>query len=242
MNEINIAVEELAVQKKSKLSYSMGKKVAAIPDASAGRYSYNNWVLNHKVLSDEEMVRSFVETHDKEAFNEIVNRYANKIYRLALRITHDRSDAEDARQKVFVTLIEKLSAFRGDSRFSTWLYGVALNACYWHLRVEKKYKRAVSLEDYFAHDEDGTLKEVQIKDWRNNPDEALSSKETMEAIERATKELPASYRTVFHLRDVEGLSNEEAAEILGVSLPNVKSRIHRARLYLRDKLSDYFYE
>src|ERR1700739_1446829 len=95
MKEINRTVEELAVQKKLKVSYSAENKTAAVPDYSVGKYSSSNGILNHNELSDEELVRSFVKTQDEEAFSEIVNRYADKIYRLALRITRNPSDTED---------------------------------------------------------------------------------------------------------------------------------------------------
>jgi RNA polymerase sigma-70 factor (ECF subfamily) len=99
----------------------------------------------------------------------------------------------------------------------------------------------MSLEEYAPYNEKGLLTDKIIsKDWTNRPDEVLFNKEAMEKIEAAVGELSESYRVVFHLRDIEGLSNEEAAEILGVSVPAVKSRLHRARLFLRDKLSDYF--
>jgi RNA polymerase sigma-70 factor, ECF subfamily len=192
--------------------------------------------------SDEELVRVFVEDHDEQAFNEIVNRYGDKIYRTALRITHNTSDAEDVLQKVFITLIEKLDTFHRESKFSTWLYRVAANASYIYLRDEKKHKNEVSLEEYVSHDEDGAFKGVEIKDWSDRPDEVLQSKEAMEIIEGAVNELPVAHRVVFHLRDVEGLTNHEVSKILGLPLPNVKSRVHRARLFLRDRLSDYFLE
>jgi RNA polymerase sigma-70 factor (ECF subfamily) len=199
-------------------------------------------LLNRKKSSDEELVKAFLEDRDEDAINEIVNRYANRIYRIALRITRNHSDAEGVLQKVFITLIEKLDAFREESKFSTWLYGVAVNASYAHLRTERKYKSDVSLEDYVSYVEDGVLKGVEIMDWGDRPDEVPFSKEAMEIIEMAANERPTRYRTVFHLRDVEGFSNEEAAKTLGLSLSNVKSGIHRARLYLRDRLLDYFYE
>src|ERR1700741_1895032 len=217
MNEISTIVERLAIQN-------------------------NNGILNHRKLTDEELIRVFVEDQDEEAFNEIVDRYGDKIYRTALRITHNPSDAEDVLQEVFITLIEKLDSFHEESKFSTWLYRVAANASLMHLRTEKKYKNEVSLEDYVSYNEDGMLKGVKIKDWSGRPDEVLLSKEVMEIIERAVNELPVLYRVVFHLVDVEGHSNEETAELLGLSLPAVKSRIHRARLFLRDRLSDYFFE
>ncbi|HSE83390.1 MAG TPA: sigma-70 family RNA polymerase sigma factor [Thermodesulfobacteriota bacterium] len=242
MKGINIAVEELAIQEGSKHFYSAGNKTAAIPDSSVRRNSYSNGIINHKESSDEELIRRFMETQDEEAFNEIVNRYADKIFRLALRITHNTSDADDVLQEVFLTM-EKLDTFRGESKFSTWLYRVAANAGYIQLRDRKKIcDNEVSLEDYSSYGEYGTLEGIQIKDWSKLPDEVLLSKEAMEVIEGAVNELPLSYRVVFHLRDVEGLTNPEVAKVLDLSVTAVKARIHRARLFLRDKLSDYFYE
>jgi RNA polymerase sigma-70 factor (ECF subfamily) len=241
MEEISIIVDQSAIGEESRL-YSAGNKAAAIPDSSAGRYSNSNGILNHKELSDEELVRVFVETQDEEAFSEIVNRYGDKTYRLALRITHNPTDAEDVLQEVFIKLIEKLDTFHEESRFSTWLYRVTTNESYMHLRFEKKHNRDVSLEDYVSYDESGMLKGVEINDWSDRPDEVLLSKETIEMIELTMSELPEPYKIALHLRDVEGLSNVEVAKVLNLSVPNVKSRIHRARLFLRDRLSDYFYE
>jgi RNA polymerase sigma-70 factor, ECF subfamily len=241
MEEISMIVDKAVIGEESRL-YAVGNKRAAIPDSSSGRYSNSNGILNHKELSDEELVRVFVETQDEEAFSEIVNRYGDKIYRTALRITHSPSDAEDVLQEVFITLIEKLDSFHEESKFSTWLHRVAANASFMHLRDEKKYKNNMSLENYVSYDEDGALIGIELKDWSERADEVILSREGMEKIEKALNELPAAYRAVFHLRDVEGFTNHEVAKILNLSLPNVKSRIHRARLFLRDKLSDYFYE
>src|SRR5713101_5049342 len=126
----------------------------------------------------------------EEAFKEIVNRYGDKIYRLALRITRNPSDAEDVLQEVFMKLINNLHTIRSESKFSTWLYRVAANASFMHLRDEKKYKNDITLEEYVSYDEDGVLKGVEIKDWSDRPDEVLLSKEAMEVIERALNELP----------------------------------------------------
>src|ERR1700739_3555613 len=126
MNEISTIVEKLAIQN-------------------------NNGILNHKRLTDEELVRVFVEDQDEKAFNEIVDRYGDKIYRTALRITHNPSDAEDVLQQVFITLMEKLDTFNEESKFSTWLYGVAANASFLHLRTDKKrHENEVSLENYVS--------------------------------------------------------------------------------------------
>lgn len=241
--QINTAVEKEEVGKESRPLYSVLNKEATMFDLLVGGYSEDIASLNHKDLSDEELVRLFVGNKDEGAFNEIVNRHRDKIYRLALRINPNSSDAEDALQEVLVTLIEKLHTFREESKFSTWLYRVAVNTCYTHHSTEKKkYVNKVSLEDCIPYNESGALEGIQIKDWSNRPDEVLLIREGMEVIERAVNELPEPYRIVFHLRDVEELSHEEVSKILGLSLPAVKSRLHRARLFLRGRLSDYFYE
>lgn len=189
MDETNIASEESATPGGSKLSCSMGNKGAAIP--TVRRYAFNDGTLNLKELSDEELVSSFVETRDEEAFNEIVNRYADKIFRLALRITRNPNDADEVLQEVFLTVEKRLDKFREESKFSTWLYRVAANASYMHLRAKKKrYEYELSLEDYTSYNEYGALEGVQIKDWSNRPDEVLLSKEAMEIIEKAVSELP----------------------------------------------------
>src|ERR1700757_2900918 len=167
--------------------------------------------------SEEELVRVFVKDQDEEAFNEIVDRYGDKIYRTALRITRNPNDAEDVLQEVFITLIERLDSFHEESKFSTWLYRVTANASFMHLRTEKKYKNELSLEDYVSYDEGGMLKGIKIKDWSDRPDEVFFSKQGMEIIEKALNELSEPYRVVFHLRDVEGFSNEEVAKVLGLS-------------------------
>lgn len=190
-------------------------------------------------MTDKKLVSCFVDTRDEGAFNELVGRYANKIYGTALRITRNPSAAEDVLQEVFIILVEKLHTFSSEYKFSTWLYSVAANASFSHLRSEKKHKNSVSFEEYLSAAENGMGGGAELRSRVPGSDEALSSREWMERIERAVSELPPAYRAVFHLRDIEGLSNIEVAEILKLSLPNVKSRIHRARLVLRSKLSDY---
>ncbi|MEE9176198.1 MAG: sigma-70 family RNA polymerase sigma factor [Thermodesulfobacteriota bacterium] len=193
--------------------------------------------------SDEELVNLYTKTGNESAFNEIVSRYANKIYGFALRITRNSSDAEEVFQEVFLTLTKKLDTFRGESKFSSWLYRVTVNASYMYLRSQKKHESNISLENYYPYDEKGTLMgRVMEKDWSSRPDIIIFSNEALKIIDKSINELPESYRTVFHLRDVEGLSNEEVADILEISIPAVKSRLHRARLFLRDRLSDYFHE
>lgn len=194
-------------------------------------------------ISDDELIRRYTQLGDESSFEEIVNRYSDRIYGFALRITRNTNDAEEVFQEVFLTLTKKLHTFRGDSKFSSWLYRVTVNTSYMYLRSQKKHENNISLENYSPYDEKGTLMgRIMYKDWSSRPDMIIFNKEAVIIIEKAINELPESYRTVFHLRDIEGLSNEEVANILEISIPAVKSRLHRARLFLRDKLSDYFYE
>jgi RNA polymerase sigma-70 factor (ECF subfamily) len=109
--------------------------------------TYSNWTINHKESFNEELVRTFVETQDEEAFNEIVHFYADKIYMLALRITRNLRDADEVLQEVFLTM-EKLNTFPGESNFSNWLHGVVINESYKHLRAKKSNDKEVSLEDH----------------------------------------------------------------------------------------------
>lgn len=198
---------------------------------------------DYKGLRDEELVAVFVEDRDERAFSELVDRYADRIYKTAIRIMHNPSDAEDVLQEVFLILATKAGTFRSESKFSTWLYMVALNTSYMRIRADKKYRsNEVSLEDYTPYDESGALREIAVKDFSMKPDGELLSREGVELIMNAVNELPLPYRAVFHLSHEQGLTAGETAEALGISLSAAKSRIHRARLFLRDRLADYFYE
>ncbi len=194
-------------------------------------------------LTDGDLVQKFVNENNQSALGEIFNRYVEKVYGIALRITGNPSYAEEVLQEVFLTLIKKAHTFRGEAKLSSWVYRVTVNASFMHLRAEKKYESNVSLDNYVPYDEKGTLMgKIKAKDWSSRPDIIIFSKEALETIEKSVNELPESFRIVYHLRDVEGLSNEEISKILDLSVPAVKSRLHRARLFLRDRLSDYFDE
>ncbi len=194
-------------------------------------------------LPDNSLVKLFVNERSAKAFEELVNRYSDKVMRLALRITRNETEAEEALQNVFLALLKKLDSFRGDSKFSTWLYRVALNTAYMHTGIaKKKAERETSLENYAPYNERGELHGVSEKSWGWIPDEELLSREGAEIINNTVDELPLKYRVVFQLGDVEGLSDKQTAEVLGLSLSAVKSRKRRARLFLRDKLSNYYYD
>lgn len=194
-------------------------------------------------LADEKLVEIFVQAQEPKAIEILVNRYSDKIMRLALRITRNEPNAEEVMQNVFLTMVEKLKTFRGEAKFSSWLYRVALNASYMYIDAEKrKNNKEVHLEDQELYNEYGKISGVSDRDWSSIPDEELLNAEGKEKIEKAINALPIKYRLVFQLGDVEGLSDKEIAEVLGLGLSAVKSRKRRARLFLRDKLSEYFYE
>lgn len=194
-------------------------------------------------LTDEELVELYVSTTDELLFEEIVNRYSNCIYATAYRITRNHHDTEEVLQEVLLLLAKKIDTFRSDAKFSTWLYRVTLNTCYGRLRSESKHTKDISLDDYAPYDSYGTLGgRVKSKEWSNNPYLILYRKEALEIIEKAIADLPEKYRVVLHLRDIEQLPQDEISSILGISVGAVKSRLHRARLFVRDKISDYFQE
>jgi RNA polymerase sigma-70 factor (ECF subfamily) len=213
---------------------------AVLPDMGGARTVQ---AFNFNELPDEELVAIFTRDGDEVAFSEIVERYADKIYRTALRIVRNHSDAEEVLQEVLLILSTKTASFRKESKFSSWLFRVALNASYYRIRVDKKhFTNEESLENYVQYDESGALSGVVLKDFRRIPDRELLSREGMEIIRNTIDELPETYRVVFQLMHEQGFRAVEIAEALGMSVSNVKSRLHRSRLYLRDSLAEYYYE
>jgi len=194
-------------------------------------------------LSDAELVRR-AKAGDLAAFEELVNRYERRIWTLAKRMVQHREDAEDVTQETFLTALEHLDELRDEERFGAWLVQIATRHAF---RVLEQRQRAptISLETMtseMADEDDGEpIPHPEfIADWRENPEDLLMRAETRQLIEQALNELPEKYRLVFLLRDVEGLSVKETAEALGISEANVKVRLLRARLQLREKLMRYF--
>lgn len=177
---------------------------------------------------------------DPDAFETVMERYGGRVYRLALGITRSASDAEEVVQDVFVTIFRKIDAFEARSAFSTWIYRVTTNAAL-NKRRGKRSEVETPLEDLLpAYLEDGHRdgdRSFLLADWSARPDEELLSREGRREIARALDALPPAYRAVLVLRDVDGLSNEETAEALAESVSSVKSRLHRARMALREHLT-----
>jgi len=189
-------------------------------------------------LSDQPLVEK-AKTGDYQAFEALVNRYEGKVYRLAMRMLRNQEDAEDALQEAFLQVYRGLKGFEGRSSFSTWLFRLATNVCLMKIRHRgTEPAPLLPLEEYLPRHEEG--EHPHIQDWPDKPEEVLLNKESRQKMLEALERLPAEYRAVFILRDVEGFSNAEAGEALGISVAAVKSRLHRARLTLRGMLSSYF--
>ena len=174
---------------------------------------------------------------DASAFEQLVRQYDRQIFRVAQHITQNREDAEDITQDVFFKAYQKLDQFQGNSKFSTWLVRIAVNESLMRLRKRKTSKTVSMDED--VHTEEGSIPR-DFAEWRPNPEQLYGQGELSEILRKTIQGLPPGFRTVFTLRDVENLSTEETAEALGLSFPAVKSRLLRARLQLRERLSRYF--
>ncbi len=192
--------------------------------------------VGYRNADDENLVRRYLEHEDEWAFNEIVNRYSCKIYRHALKYTKNERTADDILQEVFLTLVEKLETFRNESNFSTWLYSLTKNTSLMYLRKNKKYQSELHLYDD-TYNQEGAQYVIPTEDWRFIPDEIIIQEKKREKIDKAMMEIPEIYRKVLRLKDMEGHSNKEVSNLLGISIAAVKSRALRARLQIKDKLS-----
>jgi RNA polymerase sigma-70 factor (ECF subfamily) len=186
---------------------------------------------------DESTLVSQAREGDKAAFGELVRRYEGKIFRLAQHVTQNREDAEDVLQETFMKAYEHLDQFKGDSKFYTWIVRIAVNQALMKLR-RRKTDKTVSIDETIDTGEDTVVREIAA--WDENPEQQFSRDELGGILDTAVRSLEPLYRSVFVLRDIEELSTEETAEALGLSVPAVKSRLLRARLQLREKLTRFF--
>jgi RNA polymerase sigma-70 factor (ECF subfamily) len=176
---------------------------------------------------------------DPEAPELLVGTYGDRVYRLARRITGGNEDAEEVAQDALWTAARKILTFKGESAFGSWLYRITANAAYQKLRARRSKAREIALDDVLpALDEDGRHFEP-MADWSSRVDEQALQGELRRVLGEAIDGLPPDYRTALVMHDVEGLSNPDIAEALGISLPAVKSRVHRSRLYVRQRLAEY---
>ncbi len=191
-----------------------------------------------RVDADAELVEA-LRREEPDAAERLVERYGDRVYRLAMRITGLKEDAEEAAQDALWTVARKVQMFKGESAFGSWIYRITANAAYQKLRTRRQKAAEIALEDVLpALDGEGRHFEP-MDDWSNRVDEQALQGELRDVLQRAIDGLPADYRTALVLHDVEGLSNPDIAEALNISLPAVKSRVHRSRLFVRKQLADY---
>jgi RNA polymerase sigma-70 factor (ECF subfamily) len=187
--------------------------------------------------SEESILVDAARSGDIGAFESLVRRYDRNVFRIAQHITQNREDAEDVVQDAFLKAYQNLGQFQGQSKFYTWLVRIAVNEALMRLR-RRRPERMVSIDEDVKTEEDSMPRD--IADWSPNPEQLYTQAELKDILGKTIQGLPPSFRTVFVLRDVEGLSTEETALALELSVPAVKSRLLRARLQLRERLNKYF--
>jgi RNA polymerase sigma-70 factor (ECF subfamily) len=188
-----------------------------------------------RTSSDEQLVHA-AQGGENRAFDELVRRYQDKVYRLSYKILRHEDDAAEALQDAFLSAYRGLKNFKSESTFSTWLYRIATNASL--MKYRKRRDHHISLDQ--SQSQNDEAEPLQLPDWSAQPPEELLTAETREVMEEGIQRLPEELRTVFLLRDIEQLSNAEVGEVLGLSVAAVKSRLHRARIALRERLNRYF--
>jgi len=190
-----------------------------------------------RVDADADLVAA-LRAEEPDAAERLVERFGDRVYRLAMRITGSKEDAEEAAQDALWTAARKIGMFKGESAFGSWIYRITANAAYQKLRTRRQKSAEIAMDDVLPSLDDERHFEP-MDDWANRVDERALQGELRQVLQEAIDGLPDEYRTALVMHDVEGLSNPDIAETLGISLPAVKSRVHRSRLYVRKRLSDY---
>lgn len=194
-----------------------------IPESPVASYNPDDAELIEKAKSG-----------DRNALTVLVKKYEQTIYNFSYKICRDREKAENTMQETFLSFVKNIKQFDGNSKLSTWLYRIVVNHC---LMLARKNK-----DKYFVDvtNEDSLFDEKYLIDWETLPIKSVENNELKKILDDAIQKLSADYRIVFILRDVQGLSNEETAETMNLSIPAVKSRLHRARAFLRNELTEAF--
>lgn len=201
----------------------------------------NHAMTRHR--TDEQLIQR-AQKGDETAFTQLVKRYESLVHSFAFKVCRDKEKANEAWQDTFVNVYRKLHQFDGRSKFTTWLYSIVTNNCRMKRRQRKLDMASISIDtqaaatDEAARDPDGHPIQT-IPAWRDTPLDEVMDKELRAVLDDAIQGLPYDYRVVFVLRDVQGLSAEETGKILKLSVPAVKSRLRRARGFLRNRLNPY---
>jgi RNA polymerase sigma-70 factor, ECF subfamily len=216
------------------ITQGRGRAAASCVDSEGGRPNQGSVTrLDH----DRELVEALRE-REPTAAESLVATYGDRAYRLAIRITGHAQDAEEVVQDAFWNVIQKIESFRGESAFGSWLFRIVTNAAYQNLRRRHSRHRDVSWDEVFPVFDEGRCHVMPVPDWSWRVNDPSAQSELRAVLTAAINDLPPTYRTPLVLRDVEGRSNLEVAELLCLSTPAVKARLHRARSFLRKQLSD----
>jgi RNA polymerase sigma-70 factor (ECF subfamily) len=190
--------------------------------------------------SDEALLIERLKAGDSDALETIFNAYSKKLYNVALRILGEAADTEEVIQDVFWTVFRKAKLFQGHSQFSTWLYRLTVNAALGKIRRSKKSKKDVEYDEFLPKfQKDGHHSVRPVVDWSDTLDEQYASREVQELLGKALGELKPLDKSVIVLSDLDGLSDKEIAAALGLTVSAVKTRLHRARLFLRGRMTVY---
>lgn len=194
--------------------------------------------MDNNIMKESDLLIRFQSDDPASALTELFEAFADPVYRLAMQILEDETAAEDVVQETFLSAITHRSGFEGRSKISSWLYRIAYNAALNRLRKN----RELPLPEEDPNDESPTPMPSTLVEWTLTPEEVNADKEAGDHLEKAIMSLPMKYRIVFYLRDIEDQSTEQTAGVLGLTETAVKVRLHRARLALRENLSEYFAE
>ncbi len=184
-------------------------------------------------MEEKELIKKAQEG-DRNALAKLVKLYEQTVYNFAFKICRNKDKAEHAMQETFLSMVKSLKQFSGKSKLSTWLYTVVSNHCLMMARSNKRHQHT-SLDD-----DDSLIDEKNITDWNISPERVTENEELKELLGEAVDKLPEDYRIVFMLRDIQGFSTEETAKAIDLTIPAVKSRLHRARAFLRNELNNTF--
>ena len=215
------------------------RRVPLTTEPSAG--TLRGPAMSDAVLEDRALLER-AQSGDMDAFEALVERHKDRLYGLALRMTRSEADAAEVVQDTFLAAYQNLKNFRGESAFGSWVHRIAANHALMRLRHQRVVEAATEEMRSPEFTERGSLAEVPDVDWGRGADDKVLDEELGRAIRQGTDALPEGYREVFLLKDVEGLSYEEIAEMMGISVPAVKSRLHRARLALREEIDAFYKE
>lgn len=182
-------------------------------------------------MENENIIIEKAKEGDKDALRILVENYSDTIYNFAFKMCRNKDKAENTMQETFFNMIKSLDQFDGKSKFSTWLYKIVANNCFMQHRVEKKFSSDA------IENEDSLYSDVDRFDIEVLPDLNLENNELKQVLDETIKKLPEDYRMVFVLRDIQELSIEETSQITGLSISNVKTRLHRARKFLKNELT-----